>query len=107
MKYALAERVSDLGGEAVLSDVQVLKLLEGLQVLEESANGLLILDNVALKGEAGHVLHVGQLLGQLHSGFAVEGLLADFKFVGTCGRLTFFVGADLRGSFAFCFFIFY
>ena len=51
MHDTFAKSVRDLGTEAVLADVQVLKLVERLQVLEKGTHGALVLNHVAFEGE--------------------------------------------------------
>lgn len=70
MLDAFAECVDDLGAELILSDVDVLQLVEALEVLEERAHGRFVLNHVTLESEGRNVLHLGQLFGELHGGLS-------------------------------------
>ena len=52
---AVAEGLHDLTVESVLTDVEVFKFLEVLQVLEEHTDALLVLNSVVFEGKGGQI----------------------------------------------------
>jgi hypothetical protein len=83
----VAESIYHAVSELILANVEVLKSVERLQVLEEASHSAFVLNHVVLEGEGDQVGHGSDLLGELESGRCVEYAVADLNIVLGCRRL--------------------
>lgn len=84
MSDTLAESLNDALGKLVLTNVEVLNLVEGLEVLEKRGNSGFILNRVALESETDEVGSCRDHLGELEGGLSVENLVLDLNLLGLC-----------------------
>ena len=87
MHDSVAESIDHPVGELILANVEVLKSVERLQVLEQTCHSAFVLNHVVLEGEGDQVGHGSNLLGELERGGCVEHAVTDFDIVLGCRRL--------------------
>ena len=81
MSDTLAQGLNDALGKLILTDVEILDLVERFKVLEEGRNSRLVLDRVALESEGDQVWRGRNHLGELEGGLRVEVLVLDLDLL--------------------------